>query len=71
MYKRQLINDPQILFADEPTGNLDSSTGGALMETLMNLVSEKQKTLIVVTHDSELASLGDRQLTLADGRIIA
>ncbi len=68
---RSLINDPQILFADEPTGNLDSSTGGALMETLMNLVSEKQKTLIVVTHDSELASLGDRQLTLADGRIIA
>ena len=55
---RSLINGPQILFADEPTGNLDSSTGGALMETLMNLVSEKQKTLIVVTHDSELASLG-------------
>ena len=68
---RSLINDPQILFADEPTGNLDSSTGGALMETLMDLVSEKQKTLIVVTHDSKLASLGDRQLTLADGRIIA
>ncbi len=68
---RSLINDPQILFADEPTGNLDSSTEGALMETLMDLVSEKQKTLIVVTHDSKLASLGDRQLTLADGRIIA
>ena len=68
---RSLINDPQILFADEPTGNLDSSTGGALMETLMDLVSEKQKTLIVVTHDSKLASLGDRQLTLADGRIMA
>ena len=41
------------------------------METLMDLVSEKQKTLIVVTHDSKLASLGDRQLTLADGRIMA
>ena len=68
---RSLINDPQILFADEPTGNLDSSTEGAVMETLMDLVSEKQKTLIVVTHDSKLASLGDRQLTLADGRIIA
>ena len=68
---RSLINDPQILFADEPTGNLDSSTEGALMETLMDLVSEKQKTLIVVTHDSKLASLGDRQLTLADGRIMA
>ena len=68
---RSLINDPQILFADEPTGNLDSLTGGALMETLMDLVSEKQKTLIVVTHDSKLASLGDRQLTLADGRIMA
>ena len=68
---RSLINDPQILFADEPTGNLDSSTGGELMETLMHLVTIKEKTLIVVTHDSKLASLGDRQLTLADGRIIA
>tara|TARA_B110000014_G_scaffold264449_1_gene266175 strand:- start:2751 stop:3455 length:705 start_codon:yes stop_codon:yes gene_type:complete len=68
---RSLINDPQILFADEPTGNLDSSTGGELMEMLMHLVTEKEKTLIVVTHDSKLASLGDRQLTLADGRIRA
>ncbi len=68
---RSLINDPQIQFADEPTGNLDSSTGGELMETLMHLVTIKEKTLIVVTHDSKLASLGDRQLTLADGRIIA
>ena len=67
---RALINDPEIVFADEPTGNLDSSTGGELMETLMKLVDENKKTLIVVTHDAKLAELGDRELLLADGRII-
>ena len=67
---RSLINDPEIIFADEPTGNLDSSTGGGLMETLMKLVTETNKTLIVVTHDPKLAELGDRQLVLADGQIM-
>ena len=67
---RSLINDPEIIFADEPTGNLDSSTGGGLMETLMKLVTETNKTLIVVTHDPKLAGLGDRQLVLADGQIM-
>ena len=67
---RALINDPEIVFADEPTGNLDSSTGGELMETLMKLVDENKKTLIVVTHDAKLAELGDRELLLADGRIM-
>ncbi len=68
---RALINDPEIIFADEPTGNLDSLTEEELMETLMNLVTENKKTLIVVTHDSKLAKLGDRQLVLADGQIMA
>ncbi|MEC7857357.1 MAG: ATP-binding cassette domain-containing protein, partial [Verrucomicrobiota bacterium] len=67
---RSLINDPEIIFADEPTGNLDSSTGEGLMETLMKLVTETNKTLIVVTHDPKLAELGDRQLVLADGQIM-
>ncbi len=67
---RSLINDPEILFADEPTGNLDSVTGGGVMETLLEIAGEAKKTLIVVTHDSKLASLGDRQLELADGRIV-
>ena len=68
---RALINDPEIIFADEPTGNLDSLTEEELMGTLMNLVTENKKTLIVVTHDSKLAKLGDRQLVLADGQIMA
>ena len=68
---RALINAPEIIFADEPTGNLDSLTEEELIETLMNLVTENKKTLIVVTHDSKLAKLGDRQLVLADGQIMA
>ncbi len=67
---RSLINDPEILFADEPTGTLDSMTGSGVMETLLEIAGEAKKTLIVVTHDSKLASLGDRQLELADGRIV-
>ena len=67
---RSLINDPEILFADEPTGNLDSMTGKGVMETLLEIAGEAKKTLIVVTHDSKLASLGDRQLELADGHIV-
>ena len=67
---RSLINDPEILFADEPTGNLDSMTGSGVMETLLEIAGEAKKTLIVVTHDSKLASLGDRQLEIADGRIV-
>ncbi|MCP4847451.1 MAG: ABC transporter ATP-binding protein [Verrucomicrobiaceae bacterium] len=67
---RSLINEPEILFADEPTGNLDSVTGAGVMETLLEIASEAKKTLIVVTHDSKLSSLGDRQLELADGRIV-
>ena len=66
---RSLINNPDILFADEPTGNLDSVTGGGVMETLLEIATEAKKTLIVVTHDSKLAGLGDRQLELTDGRI--
>lgn len=66
---RSLMNDPAIIFADEPTGNLDSKTGVAVMEILMDLVDEQERTLIVVTHDAELAEKGDRKVTLVDGRI--
>ncbi len=68
---RSLINDPQILFADEPTGNLDSKTGGGIIESLLGVVADTKKTLIVVTHDSTLAALGDRRLGITDGRIVA
>ena len=68
---RSLINDPDIVFADEPTGNLDSKSGADVMEALMGLVAEKKKSLIVVTHDTKLARFGDRTLEIADGRLVA
>lgn len=64
---RALINDPSIIFADEPTGNLDAATGSGVMEMLLSVVSESSKTLVVVTHDQSLASQGDRKLVIQDG----
>jgi predicted ABC-type transport system involved in lysophospholipase L1 biosynthesis ATPase subunit len=64
---RALTNDPDIIFADEPTGNLDSKTGDAIIELLLELARTRKKTLLVVTHDARLAELGDRQLHIADG----
>src|SRR5438874_8879516 len=64
---RALTNDPDIIFADEPTGNLDSRTGNAIMDLLLNLARERKKTLLVVTHDARLATRGDRQLHIKDG----
>jgi putative ABC transport system ATP-binding protein/lipoprotein-releasing system ATP-binding protein len=68
---RALINDPGIIFADEPTGNLDSKTGEGVVEILLGLVRESGKTLVVVTHDSQLATRGDRQLVIHDGMLVA
>jgi predicted ABC-type transport system involved in lysophospholipase L1 biosynthesis ATPase subunit len=64
---RALTNDPDIIFADEPTGNLDSKTGDAIVDLLLGIARERKKTLLVVTHDTRLASRGDRQLHIADG----
>jgi putative ABC transport system ATP-binding protein/lipoprotein-releasing system ATP-binding protein len=66
---RALINDPGILYADEPTGNLDAATGSGVMDMLMSVVAESQKTLVVVTHDQSLAKLGDRRLILKEGKL--
>ena len=66
---RALVNDPPFLFADEPTGNLDSRTGAAVMNLLLSLVAESGKTLMVVTHDTRLADHGDRTLVLRDGSL--
>ena len=66
---RALINDPSVIFADEPTGNLDSQAGSAIMDLLLALVREKRKTLLVVTHDMSLAGRGDRTLEMRDGRL--
>ena len=67
---RALINDPAVIFADEPTGNLDSKAGGAIMDLLLALVREKHKTLLVVTHDLSLAARGDRTLEMRDGLLV-
>ncbi|MEI5993479.1 ABC transporter ATP-binding protein [Candidatus Enterococcus mansonii] len=67
---RALVNNPQILFADEPTGNLDSTTGEKIEELLFNLNKEKGITLIIVTHDPELAERCDRQIHVRDGLIV-
>jgi predicted ABC-type transport system involved in lysophospholipase L1 biosynthesis ATPase subunit len=66
---RALVNDPEIIFADEPTGNLDSKTGSSIVELLLNLARERNKTLLVVTHDASLAAQGDRELHIKDGRL--
>ena len=63
---RALTNDPDIIFADEPTGNLDSKTGDAIMDLLLGLAQERKKTLVVVTHDNNLAQRGDRTLRIVD-----
>ncbi|MEI6713774.1 MAG: ABC transporter ATP-binding protein [Verrucomicrobiota bacterium] len=67
---RSLMNDPSVLFADEPTGNLDSKTGASIVELLLALVREKNRTLVVVTHDPNLAQRGDRRLEIRDGKIV-
>ncbi len=67
---RALINDPSVIFADEPTGNLDSKTGEGIVELLLGLVREGGKTLVVVTHDRQLALRGDRRVEIQDGRLV-
>jgi predicted ABC-type transport system involved in lysophospholipase L1 biosynthesis ATPase subunit len=67
---RALVNDPAIIFADEPTGNLDTANGDAIMNLLLQLVREQQKTLIVVTHETRLATLGNRQINMRDGLLV-
>ena len=64
---RALTNDPDIVFADEPTGNLDSKTGDSIIDLLLELARSRNKTLLVVTHDARLAELGDRTLHIVDG----
>ena len=66
---RALLNEPKIIFADEPTGNLDRETGFAVLDIMTKLVKEKNTTLIMVTHDREIAIRADRILELVDGKI--
>jgi predicted ABC-type transport system involved in lysophospholipase L1 biosynthesis ATPase subunit len=66
---RALINDPPLVFADEPTGNLDEATGLSVMELLLEIVGESEKSLVLVTHNPEFAARTKRQLTLHQGRL--
>jgi putative ABC transport system ATP-binding protein len=67
---RALVLNPSIVFADEPTGNLDSATSAEMMDLMRHVLNERKKTLVMVTHDPELAALADRQIRIRDGKII-
>ncbi len=67
---RALINEPTIIFADEPTGNLDSVTGKAIEDMLFRLNKEREITLMIVTHDEELAARCNRRIHIKDGQIV-
>jgi putative ABC transport system ATP-binding protein len=66
---RALANDPDIILADEPTGNLDSESGAMILDLLRGLSREQDKTVILVTHDPEAAAIADRVIRLKDGRV--
>jgi ABC-type lipoprotein export system ATPase subunit len=68
---RALVNHPKILFADEPTGNLDSATGDAIMEILVRLHRQENMSVLMVTHDEELTKTADRTIRMHDGEVVA
>jgi ABC-type lipoprotein export system ATPase subunit len=67
---RALVNDPEILLADEPTGNLDSVNSSHVMDILQNLAEKLSKTLLVASHSTELARRADRTLVMKDGKLL-
>lgn len=68
---RALVAGPRVVFADEPTGSLDSVNGAIVMDLLVRCVKEQGSSLLLVTHDMQVASVGDRKLSMLDGRIIS
>ncbi len=68
---RALANQPEVILADEPTGNLDSKTGKQIMDFLLKLNNEHGVTIIMVTHDEDLAKWANRTITLADGKVVS
>ena len=67
---RALVSDPKIIFADEPTGNLDSHTSEDVMHLMQKVVREQNRTLVMVTHDNHLADYADRIFHIIDGKIV-
>ena len=67
---RALINDPKVIFADEPTGNLDSKTGSQIMEILQDLNDDENRTIVLVTHETFAAEAAKRIIALKDGDIV-
>ncbi len=67
---RAIVGNPKIIFADEPTGNLDSHTSQDVLDLIIHMVREKRQTLIIVTHDREIAKFADKVVTLQDGNIV-
>ena len=67
---RALVSRPTVIFADEPTGNLDSRTGSEILELLRHSVEDLGQTVVMVTHEARAAAIADRVLFLADGRIV-
>jgi putative ABC transport system ATP-binding protein len=67
---RAFANDPSIMLADEPTGNLDSQNGRHVFELMVEMNRKRKATLVLVTHDHELAALADRRISLRDGRVV-
>ena len=67
---RALITHPQIVFADEPTGNLDSKTAGEILNQLRNIAKKENRTLIMVTHDQNVAGFADTKIQMSDGRLL-
>jgi lipoprotein-releasing system ATP-binding protein len=68
---RALINSPKIIFADEPSGNLDSKTAEELHQLFFNLRKELNQTFVIVTHNTELANMADRKLMMKDGNVVS
>jgi len=68
---RAMVIEPKVLLADEPTGNLDSKTGDGILELIKEAVERSQQTVVMVTHDARAAAIGDRTVTIQDGRIVA
>jgi putative ABC transport system ATP-binding protein len=67
---RALANNPPVLLADEPTGNLDSATGRQVIEMIVSAGRKQGRTVVLVTHDAELAALADEVISLRDGRVV-